>query len=136
MENKQGATKGIIIVVITILIMIVIFLISNAIDKGLKNNEGKTMNASLGDFVLVNEIQTSEVHYIDKSLLNIPLSVPYKVLPSNATNKDVDVISSDSSIVRVNDDNTITALSTGEVTLTLVADDGSSTTASLKIVIE
>lgn len=135
MENKSGATKGIIIVVVTLLIMLVVFLITNSVNKGLLNEENKTMNAQLGE-VLIKNIETSEVHYIDKSLVNVPLSVPYKVLPKDATNRDIDIVSSDSSIVRVNDDNTITALQVGEVTLTLIANDGSNVTASLKIVIE
>ena len=135
MENKSGATKGIIVVVVTLLIMLVVFLITNSVNKGLLNEENKTMNAQLGE-VLIKNIETSEVHYIDKSLVNVPLSVPYKVLPKDATNRDIDIVSSDSSIVRVNDDNTITALQVGEVTLTLIANDGSNVTASLKIVIE
>ena len=135
MDNKQGATKGIIIVVVTLLIMIVIFLITNVVDKGLKNNEGKTMNASVGNIVLVKNIEASEEHQISKSLINIAVKVPYEVVPNNATNKDVDIVSSDPTIVRVNDDNTITALQIGEATLTLVASDGSNAITSMKIIV-
>ena len=73
-------------------------------------NEGNTFNAQLGDNVLIEKITASEIHYIDSSLVNIPLSVPYEVTPSNATNQDIYIISSDNSIVAVNDDNTITPL--------------------------
>lgn len=135
--NKRNYTiKGISIVVVTLVIMLGIGLISNIVSNSFIKDEGKTFNAQLGNDILIEKITASEIHYIDSSLINIPLSVPYEVTPSNATNQDIYIISSDNSIVTVNDDNTITALKTGTVTLTLVANDGSDITTSLQLVIE
>lgn len=136
MENKQSAVKGIIVVIVTLAIMLVIYLISAAIENGMSSNENTTMNAQIKEQVLIEKIKTSEVHEINKSLINVPLEVPYTIYPDNATNKSVSIVSSDNSIVKVNDDNTITALTTGEVTLTFVADDGSNVTSTSKIVIK
>lgn len=135
-DRKKYTIKGISVVVITLVIMLGIGLVSNIISNNFITNEGNTFNAQLGDNVLIEKITASEIHYIDSSLVNIPLSVPYEVTPSNATNQDIYIISSDNSIVAVNDDNTITALKTGTVTLTLVANDGSNVTTSLQLVIE
>lgn len=135
-DKQKYTVKGLSVVVITLVIMLGIGLISNIVSNAFIKDEGKTFNTQLGDDVLIEKITASEVHYIDSSLINIPLSVPYEVTPSNATNKDIYIISSDNSIVTVNDDNTITALKTGTVTLTLVANDGSDITTSLELVIE
>lgn len=135
-DKKKYTIKGISVVVITLVIMLGIGLVSNIVSNNFITNEGNTFNAQLGDNVLIEKITASEIHYIDSSLVNIPLSVPYEVTPSNATNQDIYIISSDNSIVAVNDDNTITALKTGTVTLTLVANDGSNVTTSLQLVIE
>lgn len=135
-DRKKYTIKGISVVVITLVIMLGIGLVSNIVSNNFITNEGNTFNAQLGDNVLIEKITASEIHYIDSSLVNIPLSVPYEVTPSNATNQDIYIISSDNSIVAVNDDNTITALKTGTVTLTLVANDGSNVTTSLQLVIE
>lgn len=135
-QRKKDVTRGICIVVVTLIIMLGIGLTSNIITNRFVSNEGKTFNAQLGDTILIEKITASEVHYIDASLINIPLSVPYEITPNNASNQDVDIVSSDSTIVVVNDDNTVTALKTGEVTLTLVANDGSNVTTDLKLVIE
>lgn len=135
-DKKKYTIKGISVVVITLVIMLGIGLVSNIVSNNFITNEGNTFNAQLGDNVLIEKITASEIHYIDSSLVNIPLSVPYEVTPSNATNQDIYIISSDNSIVVVNDDNTITALKTGTVTLTLVANDGSNVTTSLQLVIE
>lgn len=135
-DRKKYTIKGISVVVITLVIMLGIGLVSNIVSNNFITNEGNTFNAQLGDNVLIEKITASEIHYIDSSLVNIPLSVPYEVTPSNATNQDIYIISSDNSIVVVNDDNTITALKTGTVTLTLVANDGSNVTTSLQLVIE
>lgn len=135
-DRKKYTIKGISVVVITLVIMLGIGLVSNIVSDNFITNEGNTFNAQLGDNVLIEKITASEIHYIDSSLVNIPLSVPYEVTPSNATNQDIYIISSDNSIVVVNDDNTITALKTGTVTLTLVANDGSNVTTSLQLVIE
>ena len=137
-EKNSHIIKGLLIVGVSIAIMIVVGLVSNAISSALisTNGEGKTKNAQLGDTVLIDSIKTSEVHYIDETLINVPLSVPYEISPSDATNQEIYIVSSDNSVVVVNDDNTVTALKTGEATLTLVANDGSNVTASVKIVIE
>ena len=135
-DRKKYTIRGIRVVVITLVIMLGIGLVSNIVSNNFITNEGNTFNAQLGDNVLIEKITASEIHYIDSSLVNIPLSVPYEVTPSNATNQDIYIISSDNSIVAVNDDNTITALKTGTVTLTLVANDGSNVTTSLQLVIE
>ena len=135
-DRKKYTIRGISVVVITLVIMLGIGLVSNIVSNNFITNEGNTFNAQLGDNVLIEKITASEIHYIDSSLVNIPLSVPYEVTPSNATNQDIYIISSDNSIVVVNDDNTITALKTGTVTLTLVANDGSNVTTSLQLVIE
>ena len=136
MENKQGATKGIIVVIITLVIMLVMFLISNAIENNLTSKENTTMNAQLNKQVLIKEIKTSKVRNISKSLINVDLSVSYDILPESATNKSIDIVSSDSSIVRVNENNTITALSVGKVTLTLVSNDGSNVTSTIEVVVD
>ena len=137
LDKKDHIIKGAIIVGISIAIMVVMGLVSNAITAGMINtNEGKTNNAQLGDKVLIENIKASEVHYIDETLINVPLSVPYEIVPNNATNTNIYIVSSDNSVVTVNDDNTITALKTGEAVLTLVADDGSNVTANVRIVIE
>lgn len=136
MENKQGAIKGVIVVVITLAIMIVVFLISNAIEKNLTSNENTTMNAQIKEQILVKKIEVGEELTINESFINVPLSLHYEVKPENATNKSIYIVSSDSSIVRVNDDNTITALAKGEVTLTLVTDDGSNVTTTTKVIVE
>lgn len=135
-QRKKDVTRGIYIVVVTLIIMLGIGLTSNIITNKFISNEGKTFNAQLGENILIEKITASEVHYIDASLINIPLSVPYEITPNNATVQDIDIVSSDSTIVVVNDDNTITALKTGKVTLTLVANDGSNVTTDLKLVIE
>lgn len=135
-QKKKHTLKGICIVVITLVIMLGIGLTSNIISSLFITGNGKTFNAELGDNLLIEEIKTSEVHYIDSSLIGIPLSVPYEIAPSNASNQDIFIVSSDNEIVEVNDDNTVTVLKTGEVTLTLVANDGSNVTASLQLIIE
>ncbi|MGN0973186.1 MAG: Ig-like domain-containing protein [Bacilli bacterium] len=135
-DRKKYTIRGLSVIVITLVIMLGIGLVSNIVSNSFINDEGNTFNAQLGDNILIEKITASEIHYIDSSLINIPLSVPYEVTPSNATNQDVYIISSDNSIVVVNDDNTITALKTGTVTLTLVANDGSNVTTSLQLVIE
>ena len=136
-DKKDYIIKGLIIVGITIAIMIILTLVSNAISAGLINtNEGVTNNAKLNDNILIESIKASEVYYIDQTLINVPLSVPYEITPNDATNKEVYIVSSNNSVVTVNDDNTVTALKTGEATLTLVANDGSNVTTNVRIVIE
>lgn len=67
-----------------------------------------------------------------KESLNLPLAFTgkiselYEIIPANATNKDVDVKSSNESIVKINPDGTYNTIGIGEATITISTKDGDS----------
>lgn len=84
----------------------------------------------------ISDILVEETHYIDKSLIKIPTTVPFETVPSNIDKNEIIIMSDNSEVVKVNDDNTITALKIGEANLTLIAKENNKITAGLHIIIE
>lgn len=75
--------------------------------------------------------KTNLVAYVGESTVN-----PYTVLPSNATNKQVRLESSDPFVASVENDGTITGISTGTVTITAYALDESGVTGSYTVTVK
>lgn len=86
-----------------------------------------------GNTILVSGIMLSETN------MNLSEGEEYQltatVLPTNATNKDVTWKSSQSSIVKVDDNGIITALAIGDATITCTASDGSGISSSCTVTV-
>lgn len=83
------------------------------------------------------DVSSIEVTSLKEINLNIGSSsnITYKVLPENATNKNVSLMSSNSKIVSVNGTK-IKGLKTGEATITLISVANTEITATIKVIVE
>lgn len=119
-------------IIYTTIIITGILLIGIGVKKSLKvKNNIKYRSVST-----ITNIKVSDTHYIDKSLINVPINVPYTTNSNSENKNNVTIISDNPDIIKVNDDNTITALKIGEANLTLIAKENEEITAGLHIIVE
>lgn len=79
--------------------------------------------------ILVSKVYINELRENNKIMIGSEIPLTYNILPENAFNKNVIITSSDESVVKIDENMRLYALSNGKATITINSEDGNAVQA-------